>query len=80
MARTADDVAARARAGRTAIFFGLQNCSCIEDDIGLVEILHDARACASCSSPTTTSRCSASGCYEAEDSGITRMGREVIAR
>ena len=26
--------------GRTAVFFGLQNCSPIEDDIGLVEICH----------------------------------------
>ena len=34
----------RAKAsGRTAVFFGLQNCSAIEDDIGLVEILHRAR-------------------------------------
>ncbi len=30
----------RARPGRTAIFFGLQNASPIEDDIGLVEVLH----------------------------------------
>ena len=29
-----------AQTGRTAIFFGAQNPSCIEDDIGLVEILH----------------------------------------
>ena len=37
---TGDDVR-RARAeGRTAIFFGFQNPSPIEDDIGLVEICH----------------------------------------
>ncbi len=38
--RTADDIARARETGRTAIFFGSQNPSCMEDDIGLVEILH----------------------------------------
>ncbi len=37
---TADDLARARATGRTAIFFGAQNPSCIEDDIGLVEILY----------------------------------------
>jgi membrane dipeptidase len=39
--RSADDVKAARASSRTAIFFGLQNCSAIEDDIGLVEVLYD---------------------------------------
>jgi len=38
--RWAGDVRAARDSGRTAIFFGFQNCSPIEDDIGLVEIVH----------------------------------------
>ena len=37
---TADDIAHARESGRTAIFFGAQNPSCIEDDIGLVAVLH----------------------------------------
>ena len=37
---TADDVRKADEEGRTAIFFGLQNCSPIEDNIGLVEVCH----------------------------------------
>jgi membrane dipeptidase len=42
------DVRRAASEGRTAIFLGSQNPSCMEDDIGLVEILHRlaARWCA----------------------------------
>ncbi|MDF2764734.1 MAG: rane dipeptidase family protein, partial [Rhodospirillales bacterium] len=76
--RTAADVVKAQREGRTAIFFGFQNCSPIEDDIGLVEICHQLGARFMQLSYNNQSLL-ASGCYEAEDSGITRMGREVIA-
>ena len=36
----ASDIDAAKAAGKTAIFFGFQNPSPIEDDIGLVEIVH----------------------------------------
>ncbi|MGE3832440.1 MAG: membrane dipeptidase [Parvibaculaceae bacterium] len=76
--RSAADVR-RARAeGRTAVFFGLQNCSPIEDDIGLVQICHELGVRFMQLSYNNQSLL-ASGCYENEDSGITRMGREVIA-
>ena len=76
--RCADDVV-RARAeGRTAIIFGFQNCSPIEDDIGLVEICHGLGARFMQLSYNNQSLL-ATGCYEAEDPGITRMGRQVIA-
>ena len=38
--KTAADLKLARETGRTAIFFGSQNPSCIEDDIGLIEILH----------------------------------------
>ena len=37
---TGDDVRLARETNRTAIFYGFQNPSPIEDDIGLVEILH----------------------------------------
>ena len=63
--------------GRTAIFFGFQNPSPMEDDIGLVEILHCLGARFMQLSYNNQSLL-ATGCYEAEDPGITRMGRGVI--
>jgi membrane dipeptidase len=76
--QTADDVRRAETEGRTAIFFGFQNCSPIEDDIGLVEICHRLGARFMQLSYNNQSLL-ASGCYEPEDSGISRMGREVIA-
>ena len=38
--KTAQDVDLAIKTNRTAIFFGFQNPSPIEDDIGLVEIVH----------------------------------------
>ncbi|MDG1935320.1 MAG: membrane dipeptidase [Paracoccaceae bacterium] len=68
----------RARAtDRTAIFFGFQNPSPIEDDIGLVEIVHSLGARFMQLSYNNQSLL-ATGCYETEDPGITRMGRQVI--
>ncbi len=77
-AYTAADIDAARAAGRTAIIFGFQNPSPIEDDIGLVEVLHRLGARFMQLSYNNQSLL-ATGCYEAEDPGITRMGREVIA-
>ena len=74
---TGDDVRKARETGRTAIFFGFQNPSPIEDDIGLVEILHSLGARFMQLSYNNQSLL-ATGCYEAEDPGITRMGRQVI--
>ena len=74
---TGDDVRRAKETGRTAIFFGFQNPSPIEDDIGLVEILHRLGARFMQLSYNNQSLL-ATGCYEAEDPGITRMGRQVI--
>ena len=76
--RTAADVQLARATGRTAIFFGSQNPSCIEDDIGLVEVLHTLGLRFMQLSYNNQSLL-ATGCYEAEDSGLTRMGRAVVA-
>jgi len=74
---TGDDVR-RARAeGRTAIFFGFQNPSPIEDDIGLVEICHRLGARFMQLTYNNQSLL-ATGCYEEDDTGLTRMGRTVV--
>ena len=73
----AEDIDTARSTGRTAIFFGFQNPSPIEDDIGLVEIVHTLGARFMQLTYNNQSLL-ATGCYEAEDSGITRMGRQVI--
>ena len=75
--RSAQDVRRAQQEGRTAIIFGFQNCSPIEDDIGLVEILHQLGARFMQLSYNNQSLL-ATGCYESDDPGITRMGRQVI--
>ncbi len=73
----ASDVDRAKAEGKTAIFFGFQNPSPIEDDIGLVEIVHTLGARFMQLTYNNQSLL-ATGCYEAEDTGITRMGRQVI--
>ena len=74
---TGDDVRRAKTEGRTAIFFGFQNPSPIEDDIGLIEIWHSLGARFMQLTYNNQSLL-ATGCYEANDTGITRMGRQVI--
>ncbi len=76
-AKFAEDVEAAKQSNRTAILFGFQNPSPIEDDIGLVEIVYTLGARFMQLTYNNQSLL-ATGCYESEDTGITRMGREVI--
>ncbi len=73
----ASDIDRARETGRTAIFFGFQNPSPIEDDIGLVEIVHTLGARFMQLTYNNQSLL-ATGCYESEDTGITRMGKQVI--
>lgn len=75
---SAADIDRARETGRTAIFFGFQNPSPMEDDIGLVEILHTLGARFMQLTYNNQSLL-ATGCYEDEDPGLTRMGRQVIA-
>ena len=62
---------------KTAVFFGFQNCSPIEDDIGLVEKVYDL-GCRFMQLTYNNQSLLATGCYENVDSGVTNFGREVI--
>jgi microsomal dipeptidase-like Zn-dependent dipeptidase len=77
-AGSAADVEAAAASGRTAVIFGFQNPSPMEDDIGLIEILHRLGARFMQLTYNNQSLL-ATGCYEDDDTGLTRMGREVVA-
>jgi len=62
---------------KTAIFFGFQNCSPIEDDIGLIEKIHEL-GCRFMQLTYNNQSLLATGCYEKIDSGVTNFGREAI--
>ena len=62
---------------KTAIFFGFQNCSPIEDDISLVEKVHNL-GCRFMQLTYNNQSLLATGCYEKIDSGVTNFGREAI--
>ena len=75
--KTFQDIEKAHQEKKTAIFFGFQNCSPIEDDIGLVESVHKMGARFMQLTYNNQSLL-ATGCYEKTDSGVTRMGKEVI--
>lgn len=75
---TAADVRLAQETGRTAIFFGFQNPSPIEDDIGLVEICHQL-GIRFMQLTYNNQSLLATGCYEDDDTGLTRMGKQVVA-
>ncbi len=62
---------------KTAIFFGFQNCSPIEDDINLVDKVHEL-GCRFMQLTYNNQSLLATGCYENVDSGVTNFGKEVI--
>ena len=62
---------------KTAIFFGFQNCSPIEDDINLIEKIHQI-GCKFMQLTYNNQSLLATGCYEKVDSGVTNFGKEVI--
>ncbi len=78
MAYGADDIRQAKQEGRTAIIFGAQNPSPMEDDIYLLEILHRLGLRVMQLTYNNQSLL-ATGCYESHDTGLTRMGHEVVA-
>ena len=62
---------------KTAIFFGFQNCSPIEDDLKLVEKVHSL-GCRFMQLTYNNQSLLATGCYENIDGGVTNFGKEVI--
>lgn len=77
-ARSAADILAAKAEGRTAVLLGAQNCSPIEDDLSLVAVFRDAGLMIMQLTYNNQSLIGA-GCYEADDPGISRFGRKVIA-
>ena len=71
------DIEKAKQENKTAIFFGLQNCSPIEDNIEYVEKLK-LQGVLFMQLTYNNQSLLATGCYEEKDAGITRMGREVI--
>ena len=71
------DIDKAKKENKTAIFFGFQNCSPIEDDINLVEKVHEL-GCRFMQLTYNNQSLLATGCYEKVDSGVTNFGREVI--
>ena len=77
LGKTFKDIEKAHKEKKTAIFFGFQNCSPIEDDIGLIEKVYDLGARFMQLTYNNQSLL-ATGCYEKNDSGVTRMGKEAI--
>ena len=77
LANDATDIEKAKQTNKTAIFFGFQNCSPIEDDISLVEKVHQL-GCRFMQLTYNNQSLLATGCYERNDSGVTNFGREVI--
>ncbi|GED23251.1 dipeptidase [Halomonas halmophila] len=75
--REAADIQRARQAGKVGIFFGAQNCSPIEDDIDMVALMRDLGLLIMQLTYNNQSLL-ACGCYESDDSGITRFGRQVI--
>ena len=77
LGKTYKDIEKANKDNKTAIFFGFQNCSPIEDDINLVSKVHEL-GCRFMQLTYNNQSLLATGCYEKIDSGVTNFGREVI--
>jgi microsomal dipeptidase-like Zn-dependent dipeptidase len=77
--RSAGDVVEAQASGRTAVFFGLQNCTPIEDDLGLIPILHDLGVRFMQLSYNHTGPLATGWVDEEKDEGVTELGRAAIA-
>jgi membrane dipeptidase len=71
------DVETAKRVGKVGIYFGAQNCSPIEDEIGLIEVMRQQGLLIMQLTYNNQSLL-ATGCYEQHDSGITRFGKQAI--
>jgi len=72
-----DDVLVAKSTGKVGIFFGAQNCSAIDDEIGLIEVMRKQGLLIMQLTYNNQSLL-ATGCYEKNDSGITRFGKQAI--
>ena len=77
LGRNFNDIEKAKKQNKTAIFFGFQNCSPIEDDIKLIEKVHQ-QGCRFMQLTYNNQSLLATGCHEKNDSGVTNFGREAI--
>ena len=75
--KSSADILLAKKLGKVGVMFGAQNCSPIEDDISMVEIMRELNLMIMQLTYNNQSLL-ACGCYEAEDSGVTRFGKQVI--
>ncbi|MFV8570016.1 dipeptidase [Marinobacter sp. SBS5] len=73
----AEDIRRAQESNRVGVFFGAQNCSPIEDDIDMIEVMRRLGLMIMQLTYNNQSLLAA-GCYEAEDSGVSRFGRQAI--
>jgi len=72
-----EDISFAKETGKTAIFFGFQNPSSIQQNIGYLEVWHRL-GIRFMQLTYNNQSLLASGCYEKNDNGLSRMGLEVI--
>ena len=75
--RSAADITLAKKLGKVGVMFGAQNCSPIEDDIGMIEVMRELNLMIMQLTYNNQSLL-ACGCYEAHDSGVTRFGKQAI--
>ena len=73
----AEDILIAKKMNKVAVLFGAQNCSPIDDEIGMVEVMRKQGLMIMQLTYNNQSLL-ATGCYEADDAGITRFGKQVI--
>ena len=75
--KSTTDILVAKQLGKVGIMFGAQNCSPIEDDIGMIEVMRELNLMIMQLTYNNQSLL-ACGCYEAHDSGVTRFGKQAI--
>ena len=71
------DVESAKAQGKVGIMLGAQNCSPIDDEIGLVEVMR-RQGLLIMQLTYNNQSLLATGCYEQNDNGVTRFGKQVI--
>ncbi|CCN80596.1 putative Peptidase M19, renal dipeptidase family [Vibrio nigripulchritudo SFn27] len=74
---TMADVEKAKSSGKVGVLFGAQNCSPIEDEIGLIEVMK-RQGLLIMQLTYNNQSLLATGCYEQHDPGITRFGKQAI--
>jgi len=79
IARTTDEIRAAKRAGRLALILGFQDATPIEDDLDRLDRFHEDGVRIVQLTYNIANRIGV-GCLAPDDTGLTELGREVVAR